>query len=85
MIIQIFERNILLFYVNVDSNMFSLSSFPNITFCQIKAGDTRVLASTSFLLVKRDWSPEIRLHAFKMLQVYLMVFHFQFASLVCKI
>ncbi|XP_042059818.1 protein HASTY 1-like [Salvia splendens] len=34
----------------------------------IKAGDTRVLASTSFVLVKRDWSPEIRLHAFKMLQ-----------------
>ncbi|KAK6139371.1 hypothetical protein DH2020_026879 [Rehmannia glutinosa] len=34
----------------------------------IKAGDTRVLANTSFLLVKRDWSPEIRLHAFKMLQ-----------------
>lgn len=34
----------------------------------IKSGDTRVLASTSFLLVKRDWSSEIRLHAFKMLQ-----------------
>ncbi|KAL6544066.1 histone deacetylase [Orobanche gracilis] len=35
----------------------------------IKAGDTHVLARTSFLLVKRDWSSEIRLHAFKMLQV----------------
>ncbi|KAL6578959.1 hypothetical protein OROMI_009175 [Orobanche minor] len=35
----------------------------------IKAGDTHVLANTSFLLVKRDWSSEIRLHAFKMLQV----------------
>nr|CAN73715.1 hypothetical protein VITISV_038842 [Vitis vinifera] len=34
----------------------------------IKAGDIRVLASTSFLLVKKDWSSEIRLHAFKMLQ-----------------
>ncbi|KAL3625477.1 histone deacetylase [Castilleja foliolosa] len=34
----------------------------------IKAGDTRVLANTSFLLVKRNWSSEIRLHAFKMLQ-----------------
>lgn len=34
----------------------------------IKSGDTHVLASTSFLLVKRDWSSEIRLHAFKMLQ-----------------
>ncbi|KAH6820146.1 ARM repeat superfamily protein [Perilla frutescens var. hirtella] len=34
----------------------------------IKAGDTRVLASTSFRLVKRDFSSEIRLHAFKMLQ-----------------
>ncbi|KAK4414228.1 protein HASTY 1 [Sesamum alatum] len=34
----------------------------------IKAGDTHVLANTSFLLVKRDWSSEIRLHAFKMLQ-----------------
>lgn len=37
---------------------------------QIKTGDVRVLASTSFLLVKKDWSSEIRLHAFKMLQVY---------------
>ncbi|KAL0380121.1 UNVERIFIED_CONTAM: protein HASTY 1 [Sesamum angustifolium] len=35
----------------------------------IKAGDTHVLANTSFLLVKRDWSSEIRLHAFKMLQL----------------
>ncbi|KAG8369530.1 hypothetical protein BUALT_Bualt14G0023100 [Buddleja alternifolia] len=34
----------------------------------IKAGDARVLANASFLLVKRDWSSEIRLHAFKMLQ-----------------
>ncbi|KAG4112692.1 hypothetical protein ERO13_D13G177400v2 [Gossypium hirsutum] len=34
----------------------------------IKAGDIRVLANTSFLLVKKDWSSEIRLHAFKMLQ-----------------
>ncbi|KAL5566976.1 hypothetical protein UlMin_030140 [Ulmus minor] len=34
----------------------------------IKTGDVRVLANTSFLLVKRDWSSEIRLHAFKMLQ-----------------
>ncbi|OMO98918.1 Exportin-1/Importin-beta-like protein [Corchorus olitorius] len=34
----------------------------------IKAGDIRVLANTSFLLVRKDWSSEIRLHAFKMLQ-----------------
>ncbi|TYH91652.1 hypothetical protein ES332_A13G130300v1 [Gossypium tomentosum] len=34
----------------------------------IKAGDIRVLANTSFRLVKKDWSSEIRLHAFKMLQ-----------------
>ncbi|GAV64215.1 Xpo1 domain-containing protein [Cephalotus follicularis] len=34
----------------------------------IKTGDIRVLANTSFLLVKKDWSSEIRLHAFKMLQ-----------------
>ncbi|XVF57317.1 hypothetical protein PTKIN_Ptkin06aG0195500 [Pterospermum kingtungense] len=34
----------------------------------IKAGDVRVLANTSFLLVKKDSSLEIRLHAFKMLQ-----------------
>ncbi|KAF3454376.1 hypothetical protein FNV43_RR04823 [Rhamnella rubrinervis] len=34
----------------------------------IKAGDIRVLANTSFLLVKNNWSSEIRLHAFKMLQ-----------------
>lgn len=37
---------------------------------QIKAGDVHILANTSFLLVKRDWSSEIRLHAFKMLQVH---------------
>ncbi|KAA8545010.1 hypothetical protein F0562_019773 [Nyssa sinensis] len=34
----------------------------------VKVGDIRVLANTSFLLVKKDWSSEIRLHAFKMLQ-----------------
>ncbi|XAR54705.1 hypothetical protein NMG60_11029962 [Bertholletia excelsa] len=34
----------------------------------IKTGDIRVLANTSFTLVKKDWSSEIRLHAFKMLQ-----------------
>ncbi|XP_028770748.1 protein HASTY 1 [Neltuma alba] len=34
----------------------------------IKSGDLRILANTSFLLVKKDWSSEIRLHAFKMLQ-----------------
>lgn len=34
----------------------------------VKSGDVRVLASTSFVLVKKDWSSEIRLHAFKMLQ-----------------
>ncbi|KAL5996000.1 hypothetical protein ACLOJK_026073 [Asimina triloba] len=34
----------------------------------IKAGDVRVLANTSFILVRRDWSSEIRLHAFKLLQ-----------------
>lgn len=34
----------------------------------IKSGDVRVLANTSVLLVKKDWSSEIRLHAYKMLQ-----------------
>ncbi|KAK1410770.1 hypothetical protein QVD17_37309 [Tagetes erecta] len=34
----------------------------------VKAGDVRVLASTSFRLVKKDWSSEVRLHAFKLLQ-----------------
>ncbi|KAI3942418.1 hypothetical protein MKW98_013070 [Papaver atlanticum] len=34
----------------------------------IKAGDVRTLAHTSFILVKRDWSSEIRLQAFKLLQ-----------------
>ncbi|KAF2298552.1 hypothetical protein GH714_024089 [Hevea brasiliensis] len=34
----------------------------------IKTGDVRILANASFLLVKKDWSSEIRLHAFKMLQ-----------------
>ncbi|GMH10461.1 hypothetical protein Nepgr_012302 [Nepenthes gracilis] len=33
-----------------------------------KAGNVLILASTSFILVKKDWSSEIRLHAFKMLQ-----------------
>ncbi|KAM1353912.1 protein HASTY 1-like isoform X2 [Malus sylvestris] len=34
----------------------------------IKTGDVRILANAAFLLVKKDWSSEIRLHAFKMLQ-----------------
>ncbi|CAI0384286.1 unnamed protein product [Linum tenue] len=34
----------------------------------IKTGDVRVLLNTSLLLVKEDWSSEIRLHAFKLLQ-----------------
>ncbi|XP_065852702.1 protein HASTY 1 [Euphorbia lathyris] len=34
----------------------------------IKTGDVRVLANTSFHLVQKGWSSEIRLHAFKMLQ-----------------
>ncbi|XP_062084573.1 protein HASTY 1 [Humulus lupulus] len=34
----------------------------------IKVGDVRVLANTSLRLVKKDFSSEIRLHAFKMLQ-----------------
>ncbi|XP_024970855.1 protein HASTY 1 isoform X1 [Cynara cardunculus var. scolymus] len=34
----------------------------------VKAGDVRVLASTSFVLVKKEWSSEVRLHAFKLLQ-----------------
>ncbi|CAJ2631548.1 unnamed protein product [Trifolium pratense] len=32
------------------------------------SGDIRTLANTLFLLVKKNWSAEIRLHAFKMLQ-----------------
>ncbi|WOK94722.1 protein HASTY 1 [Canna indica] len=34
----------------------------------VKSGDIRTLASTSFVLVRRDWPSEIRLHGFKMLQ-----------------
>lgn len=34
----------------------------------VKAGDIRHLANASFTLVKKDWSSEIRLQAFKMLQ-----------------
>ncbi|CAN4108653.1 unnamed protein product [Withania somnifera] len=34
----------------------------------IKAGDVRVLASTSFILVRKEWSSEIRLQAYKTLQ-----------------
>uniref|UniRef100_A0A2P2KHY5 Protein HASTY 1 n=1 Tax=Rhizophora mucronata TaxID=61149 RepID=A0A2P2KHY5_RHIMU len=34
----------------------------------VKTGNVWVLANVSFLLVKKDWSSEIRLHAFKMLQ-----------------
>jgi len=44
---------------------------------QIKAGDVRVLANTSFILVKKDWSSEIRLHAFKMLQVCISTLPYQ--------
>ncbi|KAL6884683.1 hypothetical protein ACP4OV_010619 [Aristida adscensionis] len=35
----------------------------------VKSGDVRALASTSFLLVRKDQASEIRLHGFKMLQV----------------
>nr|CAB3477161.1 unnamed protein product [Digitaria exilis] len=34
----------------------------------VKSGDVRALASTSFLLVRKDQPSEIRLHGFKMLQ-----------------
>lgn len=34
----------------------------------VKFGDIRALASSSFILVKKDWSSEIRLQSFKMLQ-----------------
>ncbi|KAL8159556.1 hypothetical protein V2J09_001093 [Rumex salicifolius] len=34
----------------------------------VKAGDVRALASTCFILVKNNWSSEIRLQALKMLQ-----------------
>ncbi|KAG9457578.1 hypothetical protein H6P81_002086 [Aristolochia fimbriata] len=34
----------------------------------VKGGDIRMLANISFLLVRKDWSSEIRLHGFKMLQ-----------------
>lgn len=34
----------------------------------LKSGDVRVLANTSFALVMQDWSSEIRLYGFKMLQ-----------------
>ncbi|KAG6487021.1 protein HASTY 1-like [Zingiber officinale] len=34
----------------------------------VKSGNVRTLASTSLLLVRSDWTSEIRLHGFKMLQ-----------------
>ncbi|CAA6654220.1 unnamed protein product [Spirodela intermedia] len=34
----------------------------------IKSGDVRLLGSTSFILLRKDWSSEIRLHGLKMLQ-----------------
>ncbi|GAB2277547.1 histone deacetylase [Dionaea muscipula] len=34
----------------------------------VKSGDVRILASTSFILVKKEWSSGIRLQAFKLLQ-----------------
>ncbi|RHN79725.1 hypothetical protein MtrunA17_Chr1g0180461 [Medicago truncatula] len=37
------------------------------------SGDIRTLPTTLFLLVKKNWSSEIRLHAFKMLQVQHLV------------
>lgn len=49
---------------------------------QVKAGDVRVLANTSFLLVKKDWSSEIRLHAFKMLQVCVHISSLNFILLI---
>lgn len=36
---------------------------------QIKNGDVRLLGSTSFILFRKDWSSEVRLHGLKMLQV----------------
>ncbi len=39
---------------------------------QVKTGDVRALANTSFLLVRKDQSSEVRLHGFKMLQVRLL-------------
>lgn len=51
------------------SDQYSHSRLIYLKFLQIKAGDIRTLANTSFLLVKKNWSSEIRLHAFKMLQV----------------
>jgi len=47
---------------------------------QVKSGDVRVLANTSFHLVKKEWSSEIRLHAFKMLQVCDFLFSFTYKS-----
>lgn len=55
-------------YVDDPHLTFFFTCYISITM-QIKAGDVRVLANTSFILVKKDWSSEIRLHAFKMLQV----------------
>lgn len=52
------------------SIILALDNLSTVQYMQIKTGDVRVLANVSFLLVKKDWSSEIRLHAFKMLQVY---------------
>lgn len=42
-----------------------------LTKLQVKSGDIRDLANISLTLVKKECSSEIRLHAFKMLQVLL--------------
>jgi len=53
-----------------------------VNFLQIKTGDVRALANTSFLLVKKNWSSEIRLHAYKMLQVQFHLLCFSVISLL---
>jgi hypothetical protein len=49
------------------------------------SGDIRTLPTTLFLLVKKNWSSEIRLHAFKMLQVqvHMLLLHPFVGDLSC--
>lgn len=72
------------------SIILALDNLSTVQYMQIKTGDVRVLANVSFLLVKKDWSSEIRLHAFKMLQVYthlplLFSFWWRFLMLLWRI
>ncbi|KAK8926085.1 Protein HASTY 1 [Platanthera zijinensis] len=50
----------------------------------VKAGDIRVLANTSLLLIRKDCSSEIRLHGFKMLQHLVRLRWHEFSIQECN-